>query len=191
MTISLIVSVTSLCFCIFGFLILRRYIKQRTTAVELLGEYREEVYRMIAEIDAATDRDFQLIEERKKTLRQILEDTDRRISIYIRELQRSRDGEAMYTSLGRGIRAALDSRPPQLELPLQDSGDAAPETVETQPAVPAAVKRKPKKAKLRVQIAQLSAQGFSPAEIASRLHLSLAEIDLALNLLNRQNTEQA
>jgi DNA-binding NarL/FixJ family response regulator len=39
---------------------------------------------------------------------------------------------------------------------------------------------------LKVQIAEMTAQGFSPQKIASKLHLSLAEVDLALNLLNRQ-----
>jgi DNA-binding NarL/FixJ family response regulator len=43
----------------------------------------------------------------------------------------------------------------------------------------------PAKPKIKVQIAELSAQGLSPSEIASRLELSIAEVDLALNLLHR------
>jgi len=210
----LVLSAASLCLCVIGFFFFRRYIERKTAARELLADYRAEVYRLIAEIDAAADRDSLLVEERIKTLKQLLEDTDRRISVYMRELQRSRAGEAMYSSLGRGIRAALDSRPgsagaePLLETsappeppppqnaptsqelpfpqepppPQKPSPQKAPPPVE--PAASPA-KRKPKKTKIKVQIAEMSAEGLSPAEIASRLNLSLTEVDLALNLMKR------
>jgi hypothetical protein len=178
----------------------------------------------------------------------------------MKELQRSRAGEQLYTSLGRGIRAALDSRPesesalfetsPQVELfstetdpkQMRDAQEPriSPQSTATKvarrKAVPqdstekedeiskgisspketsspsktaasakaatsqktnennstgeAAEKRKPKKAKLKTQIAELSAQGIPPAKIASRLKLSLAEVDLALNLLQRPGGNQ-
>ena len=200
MTVALVLSAVSLCLCVAGFFFFRWYIERKTAARELLADYREEVYRLIAEIDAAADRDSLLVEERIKTLKNILDDTDRRISVYMRELQRSRAGEAMYANLGRGIRAALDSRPPQLEPAdsVESPVPAEPPPQEprtpVEPPVPqeapreapkdtAAVKRKPKKTKIKVQIAEMSAQGLSPAEIASRLNLSLAEVELALNLL--------
>jgi hypothetical protein len=200
--IPLIVSVTSLCLCVFGFLFFRRYIEKKTSARELLADYRTETYRLIAEIDAAADRDSLLVEERIKTLKKLLDDTDRRIAVYMRELQRSRAGEALYTSLGRGIRAALDSRPlleepspqetipPQEALPIESSSplETAP-PLEAVPLVGARknsiAKRKPKKTKIKAQIAEMSAKGLSPPEIASRLNLSLAEVDLALSLLNQ------
>ena len=215
MTMPLIFSVISLCLCVFGFFFFRRYIERKTAARELLADYRAEVYRLIAEIDAAADRDSLLVEERIKTLKSILEDTDRRISVYMRELQRSKAGEAMYASLGRGIRAALDSRPPQLEssalqespVPLEPSASqntpitqelpfpqepppalepsVSSEPLASLPSNTAAAKRKPKKTKIKVQIAEMSAQGLSSAEIASKLNLSLAEVELALNLLKR------
>jgi len=194
----LVFSVISLCLCVAGFFFFRWYIERKTAARELLADYRAEVYRLIAEIDAAADRDSLLVEERIKTLKSILEDTDRRISVYMRELQRSRAGEAMYSSLGRGIRAALDSRPPQLESsapaepPVPVEPPVSPEPPPQEPPVPqepprntAAAKRKPKKTKIKVQIAEMSAEGLSPAEIASRMDLSLAEVELALNLLKR------
>jgi len=196
MTVALVLSSASLCLCVCGFFFFRSYIERKTAARELLADYREEVYRLIAEIDAATDRDSLLVEERIKTLKQLLEDTDRRISVYMRELQRSRAGEAMYSNLGRGIRAALDSRPPQLEvsaptepptsqeLPFPQESPVPQKPPPQEPAASPA-KRKPKKTKIKVQIAEMSAEGLSPAEIASRLNLSLTEVDLALNLMKR------
>jgi len=199
MTIPFVISVISLCLCVLSFIFFRWYIERKTAARELLADYRAEVYRLIAEIDAAADRDSLLVEERIKTLKKLLDDTDRRISVYMRELQRSRHGEAMYSSLGRGIRAALDSKPLQEKTTEEEEREKREETkkdTETIPQGPstspqetdesvASRKRKPKKAKLKVQIAELSAQGLSPVEIASRLKLSLAEVDLALNLLHR------
>jgi len=110
-TIPLIVSIISLSLCVSGFFFLRWYISQRTDASRLLEEYRDEVHRLISEIDGATDRDSRLVEERIKNLRILLDDTDKRISVYTRELQRSRNSEAIYKNLGRGIREALDSIP--------------------------------------------------------------------------------
>jgi len=206
MTIPFVLSVASLCIVVFSFFFFRRYIARKTAARELLAEYRTEVYRLIAEIDAAADRDSLLVEERIKTLNKLMDDTDRRISVYMRELQRSREGEAMYTSLGRGIRAALDSRPQQeitteytenvtTELHGGKKEEATPQEPTppplletTSPQEPPARKRGIKKTKLKTQVAELAAQGLSPQKIASRLKLSIAEVELALNLL-RRNTQ--
>jgi hypothetical protein len=199
MNIPFILSVASLCIVVFSFFFFRRYIARKTAARELLADYRTEVYRLIAEIDAAADRDSLLVEERIKTLKKLIDDTDRRIGVYMRELQRSRNGEAMYASLGRGIRAALDSRTPQLELipqeetttpPQEQKAETPPqETPPVQEADESAAsrKRKQKKPKLKMQIAEMAALGIPPQKIASRLKLSIAEVELALNLLHRNS----
>ena len=195
MTAALLLSILSLALCIFGFFSLRRQIDRKTSAARILAEYREEVYRLIAEIDAATDRDFVLVEERIKTLKKVIEDTDRRISVFMREIQRNREGEALYASLGKGIRAALDSKPSKntdsVSKPEQPEifditrEDAKPVQKTTAPKKRKPVKhKKPEELNIKAQIAKMAAQGHSPAEIASKLNLSLSEVDLALNLLN-------
>ena len=246
MNSSLIISVISLCLCIFGFFFIRWYVSRKTAARVLLADYREEVYRMIAEIDAATDRDSLLVEERIKTLAKIIEDADRRISVYLREVQRSRDGETIYNSLGKGIRIALDSRPPlpsgapsltpsspselfpldetisQKTTTVKETHSAKDKTAAKEiqavkkpktPASKAAIQSRkhselkpsaaakksvkktktqsgkneqPGKPKIKVQIAEMYSKGHTPAEIASRLGISLAEVDLALNLLRQK-----
>jgi hypothetical protein len=213
--IPLIVSIISLSLCVSGFFFLRWYISHRTDASRLLEEYRDEVHRLISEIDAATDRDSQLVEERIKNLRKLLDDTDKRISVYTRELQRSRNSEAIYKNLGRGIREALDSIPVQQETlspvePVSPAESASP----VEPAASAKInelpfdeekipqtgsvkkqkkrktantppqKKSAEKSGIKMQIAQMAFQGFSPPEIASKLKISLAEVDLALKLLN-------
>ena len=192
MNITYIILIISISFCVLIFFYFKWYIKRRTSASELLSEYRTEVYRLIAEIDAATDRDSMLVEDRIKKLKVILDDTDKRISVYTRELDRSRTGEALYTSLGRGIRAALKTPaeipPPQPKLksvPVpNESKTPAPPPAETQPSAPL---KNSSKRLIRVQIETLVSEGLSPSEIASRLGISIAEVELAMNLMGRNN----
>jgi predicted DNA-binding protein YlxM (UPF0122 family) len=204
MNVTLTVSIISISFCLFIFFYFKWYIKRRTSASELLAEYRTEVYRLIAEIDAATDRDSQLVEDRIKKLKEILEDTDKRLAVYVRELDRSRSGEALYTSLGKGIRAALNTEPVdeisvQVPPPAQAfSAPArpAPQLSLVRPNIEPAAKTQgeqltlvsptPSKRLIRAQIDELANEGLSEAEIASRLGISQAEVDLAMNLMRKQ-----
>jgi len=230
--VSLILSVISLFLCFIFFFFFRRYIDRRISAEKLLDDYRTEVYRLIAEIDAATDRDSSLAEERVKTLRQLLEDTDKRISVYLREQERSRRGGELYTSLGKGIRAALTGNSEQVtgnkeqgkgskeqraisneQLTMnsekrtgnseqgtmssekrtgnseqgtmnseQGTGNSELSAARKPPSASQAPTSKDRKKKM--QIAEMSAQGLDSTEIASRLKMSLTEVDLALSLLN-------
>jgi DNA-binding transcriptional ArsR family regulator len=207
LNIANILSAISLALCCFFFLYFRSFIKRRTSAGELLAEYRSEVLRLNAEIDAVTDRDALLVEERIKTLKVLLDDTDKRIAVYLRELERSRSGEALYSSLGRGIRAApgpavlpappetssVQTRPADFaapgappagppESPPDESAPGHTAKAGEKQASPPAPAAKPR---LKEQITGLAAGGLPPAEIASRLGLSLSEVDLALSLLGR------
>lgn len=200
MDIALIISIFTLAFCFFGFFYVKWYIKRSSSVEQLLAEYRSEVNRLNAQIDATTDRDLRLIEERIKTLKPLLEETDKRVSVYVRELERSRSGEALYTSLGRGIRAALNppplpqaspetlpmaKAPPLNNRPEDTEKDVLPPVVET-PVMMAAVENTSSE-HIHVQIAGFHDQGMTPGEIAARLGLSLPEVDLALNLLGRSD----
>ncbi|MCL1954777.1 MAG: hypothetical protein FWF68_08250 [Spirochaetes bacterium] len=186
------------------------YIKRRTSVLGQLEEYRTEVYRLIAEINAVTDRDSQLVEDRIEKLRAVLDETDKRISVYVKELEKSRTGEALYASLGRGIRAALNNTdvkpPPQLsavrpnvevqqqlfsapleKTPLSQSSQV---TSPVQSAVQggAQVQKPSSKRQIRASIDLLANEGLPPAEIASRLDISIAEVDLAMNLRRRKKS---
>jgi hypothetical protein len=143
MNIPLVVSVLSALFCVFVFFYIKWYIKRRTTAEQLLAEYRNEVSKLCADINFYTDRDSQLIEERINKLKNILEDTDRRIAVYVRELDRSKNNEALYASLSRGIRSALGP-PVPASSPQNEPSEPAPqvkksrlrEEAEAEPHVP-------------------------------------------------------
>ena len=193
MNITVLTLLICVSFCFFIFFYFKWYIKRRTSVSVFLSEYQTEVHRLIAEIDSATDRDSMLVEDRIKQLKTILEETDKRVAVYARELDRSRTGEALYTSLGRGIRAALNTsveasavltaKPPvqtpqPQTTPVIHQAEPLAEPIQTETSPPA-------KRQLRSQIETMVNDGFSPAEIASRLEISIAEVDLAINLLNR------
>jgi len=182
------------------------YIKSRTSVTGALKEYRTEVNNCInevngciVEINAVTDRNLLLVEEKINELKEMLDETGRRISVYTRELDRSREGEALYTNLGKGIRAALktevqsqnDKKLPVIapvQAPLLPTSPMPASLVQAPPmptSPPPAAEPKPKtvsKRQIRAQIDLLANEGIIPSEIASRLNISIAEVDLAMNL---------
>ena len=185
------------------FFYLKWYIKRRTSSSGLMPEYRTEVHRLIAEIDAVTDRDSLLVEERIKKLKEILDDTDRRISVYVKELEKSRAGSELYTNLGRGIRAALktetEAKPqlsvvhPNMELFHSASESqpvpavkAPPADAERKNTPPQATKQKPPSKQIRTSIDLLLNEGLPPEEIASRLDISVAAVNFAMNFQRKK-----
>ena len=211
MNIFIIVSVSCLALCFVMFLYFRWYIKKRTTSAGLLAseldERQTEVAKLIAEIDRITDRDSQLVEDRVTKLKTLLQDVDKRIELYEKEIEQlqlqskndlsKKPNETLYTSLGRGIHAALKSpseeekekpKPPstveQLFLERQIR-EAAPVIEKKEPAkieVKEKAPKPPTKKQIRAAIDQLLNEGLSAEEIASRLEISLPEVNLAMKL---------
>ncbi|MDR2052287.1 MAG: hypothetical protein LBP80_02655 [Treponema sp.] len=105
MTTALILSAGSLILCGFSFVFFLNYLKRRTgrdrILSELLADLREEAAKIERAINAVTDRDVTLVEDRVKTLRALLEDTDRRIAVYVREFERRRSQEETFDALDR------------------------------------------------------------------------------------------
>jgi hypothetical protein len=173
LSLQIIFSGLSLVLCAFFFVYFHIYIRRRTSHENLLTRYREEVDRLIAEIDNATDRDAQLVEERITNLKKILEDADRRIGLLSRDLERRRPGTGLYTALGQS--PAVPVAPPVA---------VAPPPVAAAVAAPAEPPEPPVRS-LPERVAELSRQGISPELIAARLKVSLSEVELALTVSRR------
>jgi len=197
MNILHIVSIICFAFCLVIFFYLKWYVKKRTSSFDPLEKYRAEVGMLIAEIDKVTDRDSQLVEDRINQLKKILEEADMQISVYMKELEKIRAGdlpaklpaEALYTSLGKGIRAALSAntaaeKNSQALQPVLFP--VMPHIVSPQAAAPPApeepVKKTPSKKQIRAHIDLLLDEGIPPEKIAERLEISVAEVNLAVNL---------
>jgi len=205
MNIFHIFSILCLALCFIMFLYLKWDIKKRMSSSGLLAneldERKTEVAKLIAEIDRITDRDSMLVEDRVNKLKTILHDVDKRIEMYEKELEQNfgrsenpKKNETLYTSLGRGIHAALNTPeviaepallqavPPMLppELPPMPPPEPKPEP---KPAVNTV--KPPSKKQIRAHIDILINEGLTPDEIASQLEISVAEVNLAMNLRRR------
>ncbi|MDR0561294.1 MAG: hypothetical protein LBG73_01220 [Spirochaetaceae bacterium] len=194
---AIIFSAASLILCGCSFLYFKSYLRRRTGSERLLAEFREEVYKLIAEIDAATDKDALLVEERIKTLRTVLEDVDKRIGLHIREIDRRRFQEEAYAELGRkrSIIGSIQSVPlttpkaaelfpaPAKAVPAPESPPAAvPEEprAENPRIVVSPNQIEPKPPPVREQILELSKAGLDTRLIALRLGIGIAEVETTI-----------
>jgi hypothetical protein len=184
-------STASLLFCGFFFFYFHRYIRRRTSSENILAECADAVARLEAQIDAITDRDAQLVEERIKSLKKLLEDVDRRISLLSR-IEDQRKPAALYNSLGNRARFSVPGAepPPSPEAALPAAVSAVPP--EPVPARPNPAEAPPSSGPapepdedtrpLVERVAELDRAGFSPELIASRLGVSVSEASLAVTV---------
>jgi hypothetical protein len=114
---ALVISVISLLISFFSFFYFRAYLKRRTGQERILADFREEVNKLLAEIDNITDRDATLVEERVSTLKTLLADIDKRIAVYAREIERKGREEKVYTELGKNRFISLESLPNSGKIP--------------------------------------------------------------------------
>jgi hypothetical protein len=191
MTASTIISIISLGFCILSFAYCKAYLRKRTGQERILAEFKEEVYKLIAEIDAATDRDTTLIEDRIKSLKTLLEDVDKRMNLHAQELNRRRNQEAVYAELGRKRMAepvsaytapvAGNVQTERASLPQEE-----PPQLPGAPTVTIAPEIKPKPPSLTEQVTELARAGFSPNLIATKLEVSISEVELVIALAEQK-----
>jgi hypothetical protein len=196
---ALVSSLMSLALCVFSLFYFRSYLMRRTGPERILAEFREEVNKLIADIDAATDRDALLLEERIKNLKSILADVDKRIGVYVRELDRRRFQEQTYTELGRRrvgeakilelFPGASSQKQPdngssgQTGL-LQEGGSTKGSPTATQHPVHEEIKPKP--VPVAEQVAKMAKAGLSPDLIATHLGVSISEVELAIAISGRR-----
>ena len=167
MTLAIIFSASSLILCGFFFIYFQSYLRRKTGSRDVLKDYREEVNKLIAEIDSATERDAYLVEERIKSLKVILEELDKKIAVYVREFERRRSTETVYNALGRNLKPAA---PPPDPLPQEAEKKTPPESPVREPEV------RP----LKERVVELAARGLSPDLIAARLKVSISEVELII-----------
>jgi hypothetical protein len=186
MQISTVLSALSLFCCIFFFFYFKAYIKRRTGDA-LLAEYREEVKKLIAELDAATDRDERLVTERIKSLKTLMEKVDKRLQVLLGEEERRRVHAETYAELGRkhplvtdiahnsgrgSVMVAKTPSEPEIREPEGPRIVVAERQIE--PAPPPFAE----------QVIGLSRAGLSVDLIASKLKVSIAEVEMATELFS-------
>ncbi len=143
------------------YFILKKKISRTLGAANVLREVREEVNRILVELNQTTHRNVSLLEDRIASLAEMLARADKKIALARRETEKQELAEKVYSELAarRGQRPASEASTPNepaaAPLSLQDAAADA------------------------VRLAQA---GLSPALIARRLALSLGEVELILTL---------
>ena len=187
----LLISITSLIICLAALAYIKSYVKRRTNSQylkdELLSEIRDEINQLLSAIDDTTERDISLIEERKTQLKSLLAEIDGRLSVYIREFETRKEAQETYVnalpenygaymSLGKNrYRAAF----PLPVFSVKDEYEAGAKAEnETQKQAPGD------------QIRELLMAGLSPVNIASRLGISIAEVEFAAAIYERSIRER-
>ena len=174
---ALILSALAFLFSLFSFFFLKSYLKRRTNKEHILSEARDEVDQISKIINQATERDISLIEERQQDLKNLLKETEKRISVYIKEVERTQKAEEVHIKLNS-------------EKKKKSSAEEYKELgknrykIKEQPDLPLDADEQPKEPSdkaLNEQIISLLHSGFSVPLIASSLKISIAEVEMRIS----------
>lgn len=99
------------------YFLLRRRIEKALSLDSLLESIRKEVRALNIELNETTDRNISLIEDRVKSLHDLLDEADRRIGVAKRELGRRETEAEVYTQLGRAASRIAGAPPPEAAAP--------------------------------------------------------------------------
>jgi hypothetical protein len=179
----LLLSVLALFVSIFSFFYFKFYLKARTGQERILAEFREEVDRILKSINETTDRDISLIEEREKNLKSLLCETEKRLKLYIRELEGRQEADNAYAALAKQEKkpAATYEELGKSRYRENAEDNSAKTDLEPKSAPPPV-------SSVAEQIRSLLRSGLPAAGIASRLGISIAEVEFAAALLERRDT---
>jgi hypothetical protein len=211
---TLVIIAITLIIWTLAFLYFRNYLRRRTGSRRILEEFQEEVNKIIAEIDSSTDRGLSLMEDRISSLKILLEETDRRINVYKKESERRTMHDRSYAELGKktvvkNVDAPSLFAPEEMtvsppEVILEKVDDVSSETPVFQSTkntennsqlsnegprfVRSSIRVEPK-TPFAEQVLKLVNAGISNELIAKQLGTSIAEVELVINLAERNKTD--
>lgn len=197
-----------------GFLLvytlLRDRVRRATSAAAQMAELREEVSRLVVELNQTTERNVALLEDRISGLSDLLAAADRKIALLQREIEKHDVGVKVYSKLAEGAsgsaapqrqgpsretlaREALPQEPPRQEPPRQEprlSVELSERVEEGRKRTEPSAGAPSPKADVHQKVVMLSRSGFSAPLIAARVGMPLGEVELIISL-ERQRMSQA
>jgi hypothetical protein len=181
MSLSYLFSALALMISVVSFFYLRFYIRKRTAMDMIASNVREEVQRIINEIDRVTDRDSELVEERvrqfnaemeqrTKQLNTVLDEADRRIGVLSREVDVHVRRDDAYAERGKQRAESREQRAESREQTTDNREQrAGGEGLSN-----------------RERVILMSARGLSSAQIAAKLGITITEVEMAI-FMQKQN----
>ena len=148
------------------YFVLKKKIARTLAAATVLREVREEVNRILVELNQTTHRNVTLLEDRIASLAELLAKTDKKIALASREAEKQDLADRLYTELADRRRRPAEPG----STPASPGREAA-----TPGQGPAAEDR-------QAEAVRLAQAGLSPSLIARRLGLPLGEVELILSL---------
>ncbi len=189
-----VVSVTiNLFFLLIVFVILRRRISQQGSAEYILGEVRSEINEMITELNQTADRNIGLLESRIARLQELIDKADSRLTLLHKETDKQKKGEATYSRVRPRILQPQqgEKNPPEAQTEAQGSNPArggtgadagAGEGETDTPSANARERSGAGEPDKRAKVIELHRQEISPDVIASRVGLTIGEVELIITM---------
>ena len=159
--------------------VLRERLLRAASAAAQSRELREEVSRLVVELNQTTDRNIALVEDAITRLNELLARTDKKIGLLRREADKHDGGMQLYSKLA-------EARAVSAGAALPSTGTVAasrPDASAARAGVPSAAG--PGATEARTEVARLARLGFAPALIAGRVGLPLGEVELIVSLERR------
>jgi hypothetical protein len=144
------------------YFLLKRRIARSLAAATVLREVREEVNRILVELNQTTHRNVSLLEDRIAALAELLGKADKKIALVRREAEKQELAGKLYSGLA-GRRLAEPAEPAEAAAPGAQAGQ-------------------PEEPDRQAQAVRLAQAGLSPSLISRRLGLPLGEVELILSL---------
>ena len=183
------------------YVLLRDRVKRATSSDAQITEIRDEVSRLLVELNRTTDRNIGLIEDRIASLNELLSAADKKIGLLRRESEKHDVGTKVYNRLAEGgappLSVELSERPengtgsPRRAALRQEregmlgqrherDGVAAGVAAGMPPVVSA------ESPDLHQRVIMLHNAGFAASLIAGRVGVPLGEVELIISLQQRK-----
>lgn len=165
------------------------YFKKKFSTQEILENIRQEVDKLLIEINRETDRDLSLVEDKMKELKELIETADQHIKIAKKEQKKQRKEESAMLK----VQKIANPQEYAFEQPVYTVGDAVSRyrenagsdnetekepTIVIKPSESMSKKEKPVKDK----VLELWKLGFEPERISEKLSVSLTEIRMIIDM---------
>lgn len=170
--------------------VLRDRVRRATSAAAQMAELRDEVSRLVVELNQTTERNVALLEDRISGLSDLLGAADRKMALLAREIEKHDVGAKVYSRLAPSqVPAEAPAQAPRLSVELSEGRRPDGAADEQPPKAPAARETVGLRQDMRQKVVLLSRSGFSAQLIAARVGMPLGEVELIISL-ERQRASQ-
>lgn len=177
-----------------SYVVLNRSIVARTSRQAALEEIRREVGAIITELNATSERNIELIEDRIQTLEKLIVQADRRVGALRRDLAAREVESDTYRRLGRstGSRRSADEHAngPSASGGQAAAGGGASGAPDGPSDVRSGTPSEPPEVSVRERVRGLYLQGVAVERIASIVGKTVGEVELIVALDEGVRREQ-